>query len=371
MRFCALDRSNFMLRRRHPVRLVIEPMFSPGRGRDLCCRPPSPFPEDRACAGPARSVGIGLVGRNRPGRQRHDRGPMNEYRDRVAAVNSEALGGAAPNGPDSLAPNGAHGHRKRRQARCDGVRNGVIPHWLYTPATWSDVNNVDAQRMKPISIPPTFLDRTIAKAAARYTSPLIQNCARGATWAADGKVLSTAVAGIWLMSRSHARRQRAASTHLALTVAAAMLVPKLIKRVVDQERPDRCMVGPDRRGVGTSGKPLDSFPSGHSVHIGPLVAALSWAYPNKTRLFWSLGSAIAATRNAVLAHWPSDVFVGWALGAALERVVRRLTPKQQIGFSRSTLPLTENGLAANVHDSQAAPRSLPTAPPWPATPRTS
>jgi membrane-associated phospholipid phosphatase len=177
--------------------------------------------------------------------------------------------------------------------------------------------------MRQISIPPTAVDQSIARAAARHTNPTIQNCARAATWAADGKILCTLVAAGWVLSRAGDRRQRLVSDHLARTALVAVALPKLIKNVVDQERPDRCMVGADRRGVGKSGNPRDSFPSGHSVHIGAMVSALSWAYPNKAPVFWLLGGSLGLTRIAVLAHWASDVAAGWALGTVIEHSLRR------------------------------------------------
>jgi len=172
-------------------------------------------------------------------------------------------------------------------------------------------------------IPPTVADRFIATQAATRTHPIIQKCLRTATWAADGHVLGPAAAAIWLASRFGRRRHRTTANHLAMTMAAAIAVPKVVKRMIDRQRPDRCMVGPDRRGVGISGKPYDSFPSGHSVHVGALVGVLAWAYPRKRTYIYAVGGVLAATRIAVLAHWPTDVLAGWALGAAIEKSIRQ------------------------------------------------
>ncbi|WP_442855172.1 phosphatase PAP2 family protein [Bradyrhizobium sp. CCGE-LA001] len=145
------------------------------------------------------------------------------------------------------------------------------------------------------------------------------------TWAGDSHVLGSVAAAVWLASRRSSRRGRTAADHVALTLAAAIAIPKAIKTFVDRQRPDRCVVGPNRRGVGTSGQPYDSFPSGHSVHLGAIAGALAWAYPNKATYIYAAGAALAATRVAVLAHWPTDVLAGWALGAAIERSVRQLS----------------------------------------------
>jgi membrane-associated phospholipid phosphatase len=145
------------------------------------------------------------------------------------------------------------------------------------------------------------------------------------TWAADARVLGTLAAVGWIMSRGGDRRQRLVANHVAISLTAAVMLPKIMKRVIDRTRPDRVVVGRDRRGVGTSGQPHDSFPSGHSVHIGAIVSALSWAYPKKAAVFLAIGGALAATRVAVLAHWTTDVVLGLTLGAAIERAARRVS----------------------------------------------
>lgn len=172
------------------------------------------------------------------------------------------------------------------------------------------------------SIPPTEADLFIATLAASKTNPTLQNFLRTATWAADGHLLGPVAAAFWLASRGSGRRTTA--NHLALTLAAAIAVPKVIKSFIDRRRPDRSVVGSDRRGIRTSGHPYDSFPSGHSVHLGAVAGALAWAYPDKSRYIYAAGVALAATRVAVLAHWPTDVLAGWALGAAIERSARRI-----------------------------------------------
>lgn len=176
--------------------------------------------------------------------------------------------------------------------------------------------------MDQLSLPPTAVDRSIARAAARRTNPGIQKVARTATWAADEHILLGVAACIWLLSRRNTQRQKIIADHLLATVVASAALPHAIKKVVDQERPDRCMVGSDRRGVQESGNARDAFPSGHAMHIGAVASALSWMFPGKARLFWTVGAAISATRIAVLAHWASDVTVGLATGVALERALR-------------------------------------------------
>lgn len=81
-----------------------------------------------------------------------------------------------------------------------------------------------------------------------------------------------------------------------------------------------------RRGVPRSGNAWDSFPSGHAVHIGAIAGPLSslapaWLSP----IVWPFAAALAATRALLLAHYPSDVGAGLALGFLLDRGIRTLS----------------------------------------------
>lgn len=78
-------------------------------------------------------------------------------------------------------------------------------------------------------------------------------------------------------------------------------------------------------GVSFSGKREDAFPSGHALHMGALASAAG-ALPSGPR--WTvraLAVGISLTRILVLAHWASDVVVGFAFGAVLERMLRLWT----------------------------------------------
>ena len=190
--------------------------------------------------------------------------------------------------------------------------------------------------MQQLALPPTSVDRAVARTPAHYTNPPIQTVVRVATWSGDNHLLLGLAAAYWLVSRRGGIRRRVEADHLVLTLAAARVVPKVLKSLVDQERPDRCMVGPDRRGIETSGNARDAFPSGHAVNMGAAAAALGWIYPERKPLFWSVALAVASTRVAILAHWASDVILGGVLGAGLERATRRLAVRRLGGSQRSS-----------------------------------
>ena len=168
----------------------------------------------------------------------------------------------------------------------------------------------------------TALDRWVAKTVARYTSPAVERPARVLTWAADEHVLGVIAGGLWLAARAGNDRERRQTDHLALSIVVTAILPHLLKRLIDQKRPDRCMVHGARRGIPRSGKPYDAFPSGHAMHVGAVASAVSWAYPKSAPVAWGLGGLIAATRIVILAHWTTEVLAGLAMGALVERCVR-------------------------------------------------
>jgi undecaprenyl-diphosphatase len=143
---------------------------------------------------------------------------------------------------------------------------------------------------------------------------------QAASFAADEKLVLALTAGLWIAARIGDRQQRQRADLLALDVIASAVLPHLLKGLVDQERPDRRVHGP-RHGIPVSGKAYDAFPSGHAVHIGAVASVVTRFFPGSSRIVWSIGAALAATRVMLLAHWLTDVVAGLVVGAALERLV--------------------------------------------------
>jgi undecaprenyl-diphosphatase len=184
---------------------------------------------------------------------------------------------------------------------------------------------------------PTKFDKRVARAVARHASPAVERPARLLTWAADEHVLLAISAALWLASRDGDDRARRQADHLLLSVGATAILPHLLKRVIDQERPDRRMIHGRRHGIPRSGNPYDAFPSGHAMHVGAVASAVSWASPKSAPIAWGLGGLVAATRIVVLAHWTTDVVAGLVMGVLVERSLRPLS-----GGTRAT---DENGAA--------------------------
>ena len=178
--------------------------------------------------------------------------------------------------------------------------------------------------MALVTIRPTRTDRAIANAIASRTTPALEQTAGLLTWGADEKLLLALSVGAWFYAARQPRLRPMADHLLTVSLLTAML-PHLFKRAVDQTRPDRLTVKGHWRGVPWSGRPRDAFPSGHALHMGALASAAGLFPPAQRRFARTVAIALSATRILLLAHWTSDVLVGFAAGALIERVTRTFT----------------------------------------------
>jgi membrane-associated phospholipid phosphatase len=192
--------------------------------------------------------------------------------------------------------------------------------------------------MALITVRPTAADIAIANTIAAHTNSPTEKTAQALTWGADEHILLALTAAWWVYSRDKSARQRNAADHVLLTTLAASGLPHLLKRIFDQERPDRLTVSGHWRGVPLSGKRLDAFPSGHAIHVGALASAASRLPERQRNMVWMAGAGLIATRIILLAHWTSDVIAGLAIGVAVERCLRRLTGYGRVEDTGIALP---------------------------------
>ena len=176
----------------------------------------------------------------------------------------------------------------------------------------------------PVSLPPTRADLAIARACARHATPGLERTLQALTWAADEKVILAGTAAFWVGTRgarcSEATRRRA--NHMLACAVVASALPHVIKRIVQRRRPDRTVVRGNRHGIPLSGNAWDSFPSGHALHLGALARTTHALLPAPLRpVMWPAFAALAASRVLLLAHYPSDVIGGLALGAGIDAAV--------------------------------------------------
>jgi membrane-associated phospholipid phosphatase len=174
----------------------------------------------------------------------------------------------------------------------------------------------------PITVRPTDQDILVARAIARHTAPAPEAVARAVTWGADEHVLLVLAAAGWLASRGSNEALRRAGNHALLVTVAAAVLPHGLKVLFNQIRPDRRTVLGHIHGVSLSGKREDAFPSGHALHMGALASAAGTLPAGPRMTIRALALGLSLSRVVVLAHWTSDVIVGFALGAGLERLLR-------------------------------------------------
>jgi hypothetical protein len=108
--------------------------------------------------------------------------------------------------------------------------------------------------MAPITVRPTRADLSIANAISAHTGPGVERTAEIFTWGADEHILCVLAAGWWLYCRRRTEGERRASDHVLLTTLVASALPHLLKRVFDQERPDRRTIEGHWRGVPPIGQ---------------------------------------------------------------------------------------------------------------------
>lgn len=184
--------------------------------------------------------------------------------------------------------------------------------------------------MALVTVKPTRIDIAIADEIADHTNSELEQTAESLTWGADEHVLLALAAAGWLYTRLRPAEERRAGNHLLAVSLVAAALPHILKSAFDQIRPDRLTVRGHWRGIPFSGRPRDAFPSGHAVHMGALASAAGLLPPSRRRLVRSVAAALSLTRVALLAHWASDVVAGFALGVAVERMLRRWTQVRPI-----------------------------------------
>jgi len=179
--------------------------------------------------------------------------------------------------------------------------------------------------MALFTVRPTRLDQLTADFIADHTNSTVEQIAGTLTWAGDEHLLSVLALGWWIYCRNKDAITRRRSDHILLTILAANVLPHVIKKLVDQERPDRRTVYGHLHGVPFSGNKYDAFPSGHALHAGALASAATTLPPPQRNSVWAAVSFLVATRVVLLAHWTSDVAAGFAMGVVLERLMRFAT----------------------------------------------
>lgn len=172
----------------------------------------------------------------------------------------------------------------------------------------------------------------------RATRALVQTAPQRATqiaktlgWACDARVLLGVGVIWWLGSRHDGRSDALRYLGIFSTTTA---LHHAIKRIVAQKRPDRSLQPTFH--VKPTGRPYDAFPSGHAMHAGALASFVT-AGAVRSRLWpWAVCGTLAFARVLALAHWPSGVIGGLAIGVLVERLWRPLKRRGYASRPRAT-----------------------------------
>jgi membrane-associated phospholipid phosphatase len=178
-----------------------------------------------------------------------------------------------------------------------------------------------------VRVPPTSTDVAVAQLIEQHVTPEDAAVLRALTWLADEKLIIATAAAAWGMLRcvQCSAETRRRTDHILLSACGASVLAHLLKHLLNRTRPDRTVVPKDRHGLPRSGNPNDSFPSGHALQLGAVGMALSRVAPMPLRvLIWPTAAALLGTRLGLLAHYPTDVLVGLALGLALEHALNEI-----------------------------------------------
>jgi membrane-associated phospholipid phosphatase len=189
--------------------------------------------------------------------------------------------------------------------------------------------------MALLTVYPTEIDERIAREVSADTDPRVERVAGALTWGADEHVLLALAAMGWLLTRSSGESERRLGNHILACSVTTAVLPHIMKRLVDQERPDRLTIKGHLRGIPLSGKSEDAFPSGHALHVGALASVATLLPPKLRNAIWSAGAVLVTTRIVLLAHWFTDVAAGLALGAGIERTIRLLTKPLPVGEEKN------------------------------------
>ncbi len=117
-------------------------------------------------------------------------------------------------------------------------------------------------------------------------------------------------------------------------IAASGILVNIIKVIMGRARPillrDEGYFGFEFFRLGYE---YASFPSGHTVTVFALAAALQLFYPRGAVLFYLLALAVGISRIALGAHYVSDVLVGAFFGVLCTLLLKEYFRRRQISLA--------------------------------------
>ncbi len=167
------------------------------------------------------------------------------------------------------------------------------------------------------------LDTEVFEAIADSPSPLLDKTMPALSRAADHAKLWLAIAAAMALSESRSARRGAGRGVVSLAVTS-LITNQVAKRMWRRQRPRYASVPLLRR--------LEKYPTSHSLPSGHSASAAAFAVgvglenPTLGLVMALLAGLVGFSRVATGAHYPSDVFVGFGIGASIAVVGARLVP---------------------------------------------
>jgi len=119
-----------------------------------------------------------------------------------------------------------------------------------------------------------------------------------------------------------------------IAVGLPGLLDTIVKRWIGRVRPSAR--GPFAYEPFSWSPEFASFPSGHATTAFAALVAIGAIFPRARALLWAYALLIAASRIVVVAHYPSDVIAGAAVGAFGALWVRDWFAVRRLGFNVGT-----------------------------------
>ncbi len=169
------------------------------------------------------------------------------------------------------------------------------------------------------------LDLVVMRRLARIDSPVLDLVLPRLSQLADyGSLWIAVAAALWLTGGREARR--AAWRGLGSLLLASATANLLGKALVARHRPVATGIPAARRLSRVPRK--SSFPSGHAANAAAFATGVALEMPALAAPAGLLCGAVAASRVATGAHYPSDVMAGLATGSAAGLLTQRWWPRR-------------------------------------------